>query len=220
MNIRKIGQAAALACGATLALGGALWAITATEMDDFQGGTTEGWANGTGSPAVTNENDCGPAGTGDRCLQVVSTGTAGPASRLVVRNTAQWTGDYNALGSEFTISMDVNNDGGTTLALRVGISTALPDRGIDERWVTTNPVMLGTKSGWQNVSFTLSEAEMTDVSLAPPRALSDVLADVQEFRILSSTAAQWQGDQIAATLQVDNIQVTSLPVGLQSFSVD
>src|SRR5688572_15282094 len=71
-------------------------AVISTEVDTFQGGTTEGWGGGA---APTNVASGGPAGAGDRFLQLTS------FNRLATENTAQWAGNYAAAGV-----MDVSVD--------------------------------------------------------------------------------------------------------------
>lgn len=197
-------------------------AILPDETDLFADGTTEGWQQGvTSGTNPSNIPTGGPAGTGDNYLQVVSTGSGGPGGKMVVLNRAQWTGDYNALGPEFTISMDLANFGAQALSIRVGLEgvVAIPTpEGTLPRFVSTTPFALPADGVWRQATFVLSATEMTQVDGSG--TLSDVLDDVAELRILSASSASWRGDQVAATLGVDNIQVVALPVELTTFTVD
>lgn len=199
-----------------------LYAITSTEMDDFEDTTTEGWGHGAPTGLVTNA-DGGPGGAGDSFLRVESTGAAGgPGSRLAVINEDQWTGDYNAIGDTFTISVDLINLGAVDLQIRLGLEGGLVE-GEGDRWVTTTAFSLPaapTEGGgtWQSTSFTLSAADMTQVSGSNP--LASTLDAVNQLRFISASATTFQGDPIAAVLGIDNINVLSVPVELQSFRVD
>ncbi len=188
-------------------------AISPTENDNFEDGTTMGWQEGGASPnPPINVADGGPAGAGDNFLQNVSTGTGGAGSRMVMFNQAQWTGDYNAVGPELTITADMANFGNAALSMRVAFS------GGGSQFCSTVAAALPADGMWHPVSFTLSDANMTQVSGAG--SLSSVLDAVGEMRILSSSAPAWIGDNIAGTLGVDNLLVFSVPVELQYFTVD
>ena len=73
-------------------------------------------------------------------------------------------------------------------------------------------------SAWTHVIFELSEPTMTRVQGAG--AFADSLGDVVELRILSSASAAWRGDMMTATIHLDNIFASTVPVELQSFSVE
>ncbi len=194
--------------------------VTPGEVDNFEDGTTENWAIGTPGSEPSNEPDGGPNGAGDNYLQMESTGTAGPGSRMVVFNEMQWSGDYSAVGGEVEITMALANLGSDPLAIRIGVNRAIPSivDGVDTRYVSTTPVMLPADGVWRDVSFALSASEMT--SVGSPGSLSEVLDGVEQFRVLSATSATWQGDAVAATLGIDNVRITQLPVELMSFSID
>ena len=184
-----------LITSAVLAMTLTATAITDTEMDDFQGGTTEGWGHGSATGLVTNVPDGGPEGTGDAFLRVESVGGGGPGSRPVVLNSSQWTGDYQAIGSTFTISMDLLNLGTTELNIRVGIRGPAASEGKSgEQWVSTTPFTLpaipSEGPAWQNAIFELSDAQMTQVDGTGP--ISSTLSNVVEFRILSSSTPAWE----------------------------
>lgn len=196
---------------------------TASEMDDFEDGTVENWAEGGPSPNPPfNVADGGPTGAGDNYLENLSAGGSGAGSRWAMFNRTQWSGDYAALGPEVTIQLDVNHftitlsgDGivGNDLQLRVGIEGTGGDR-----WVTTSPVVVPEGGGWVTASFILSESEMTQVLGTDPFATT--ISDVFEFRLLSATSAVWEADPAAHRVGVDNIEIASVPVELQSFSID
>ena len=197
-----------------------LLAISAAESDDFEDGTVENWAQGIDLGNVTNVADGGPDGAGDNFMQVVSAGGMGPGSRLAVLNEVQWSGDYNALGTAFTISMQVANLGATPLTIRVGVegSGVTGAEGGQTRWIANSGFALPADGVWRLATFTLSAADMTQVEGS--LTLSEVLDLVDQFRIVSAATPAWQGDPVAATLGVDDIQVLSVPVTLESFSIE
>ena len=65
------------------------------QIDDFQNGTLQSWG---GNAAPTNIPTGGPAGAGDRYLQLTSAPPPGPGPKLGTSNFVQWTGDYIAAG--------------------------------------------------------------------------------------------------------------------------
>ncbi len=187
-------------------------AVDPGEFDDFEDGTVELWAQGSATGQPTNVPGGGPGGAGDNYLQTVSTGTSGPGSSMVLFNEFQWSGDYDALGSEVKITMMVANFGATPLNVRIGVGAG------GGQFVSTNAFAAPMDGVWRQVTFTLSDAEMTMVGGIDP--LSLVLTNVVQFRVLSSASPSWQGDSIAGTLGMDDINITQLPVEVESFSVD
>lgn len=214
-----------------LATATTIFAIGPNEMDDFEDGTVESWNQPSNMGNPTNIPDGGPGGASDNYLEVVSTGTGGPGSRLVVVNEDQWTGNYNAVGSQFMISVDVayfpppipadSGNGPAPLNIRLGVEGGvIPMLGPPEggRWVSTTAFTLPQDGVWRTATFTLSEAEMTQAEGSG--TFTATMDDVNQLRILSAASPAWRGDAIPATLGVDNIQVVSVPVELQSFSID
>src|SRR5215211_7030752 len=79
------------------------------QVNDFEGGTTQGWTNGPNAADPTNVTTGGPGGTADNFLRVSARGGAGAGSRLVSFNRAsQWTGNYITAGVT-GIEMDLKN---------------------------------------------------------------------------------------------------------------
>lgn len=190
-----------IVAGSLLLLATPVLAITSTESDDFEV-DTEGWIH-----PVTNANEPrvvagGPTGS---FLRFSSSGSFGAGSRLAAVNRSGWTGDYNALGSFIQISFDVNNSGAENLFLRLGVAR---DGSPQTRWISSSAVPITTGSGWQSVTFLISEAEMTRV--LGSFSFSDTLDNVSELRIVSNDNVDWRGDQIAASVDIDNFRITSI----------
>ena len=82
--------------------------VVAGQVDDYEDGTVQNWTGSfVGQP--TNVATGGPAGVGDNYLQVISTGGAGPGSKLATFNdNGQWAGDYIAAGVT-SIQVDMRN---------------------------------------------------------------------------------------------------------------
>lgn len=192
-------------------------AVSAGEVDDFEAGI-EDWSGH--APSISNPADGGEAGSGDAFLRVVSSGVPGNSGgKLVLRNLCQWTGNYSpGLGGAVTIALRVNNLGATDLSLRLGIRNAGGDA-----YVSAPPIVLTSLSGWQQISFTLSEAEMAcanDGFTCGPFA--DVVGAVSELRLLHALGTTFgpAAPEIAAELGVDDVTITALPVELQRFDAD
>lgn len=90
-------------------------AVMLGQVDDFQNGSTGGW--GTYAP-VANIATGGPAGAGDRYLQVTSSGGTGYGSQLSTASSSRWGGDYAGAGVT-AVEMDLRNFGNTPLEIRV-----------------------------------------------------------------------------------------------------
>ena len=109
--MKRFGLAAVVLVGMLLVGPGTAWAVSFGQIDDFQNGTTHSWGGGS---APTNMATGGPAGAGDRFLQLTGSGF----QPLGMSNVAQWTGDY--LAADVTaITADVANFGSSAVELRV-----------------------------------------------------------------------------------------------------
>ncbi len=224
----------ALALATPLLLVPGLLAVEPGNLDDFEDGSTQGWRQGLVTGQPTNQPDGGPGGAGDAYLQTTSMGGVGPTSRLAVFNDLQWIGDYNALGSEVIITMMLANFGASELQIRIGVEDnpkAMPMReeggsrktssqqGIPiPQFVSSNAFILPADGVWREASFVLSDTEMTSVGSAG--TLAGVLSDVTQFRVITSSFPAWIGEATVATLGMDDIRITSLPVELMSFTIE
>lgn len=192
----KCTLAAVVACGM---VAGAASAISSTQLNDFEGGTTEGWSHGGPSPNppfVVNEDS-------NTFLRVVSTGTGGPGSRMAMFNrTGDWLGSYLDAGVT-SITFDVRNSGDTALNVRIGMLNTFGQIG-----VTNDSMVLGVGSGW--VSATL---DLTDLTLIGAPDADSVLQNVFELRFLSVEVPAYEGDFIAGSMDLDNIRAVPAPGG-------
>lgn len=184
------------------------WAVP-VGIDDFEDGTTEGWEVGNpgAHPAPpVNVSTGGPAGADDAYLQLQALGGSGPGSRLSVLNLSQWTGDFTSVAA---IGMDVNNFGPDEIVLRLLLVNfpELPGPPTDIAW-TLAPVIVPSGSGWNNVLFSLSAANL----FAPFGTVGGALANVDELRIFHNPDPFFGGPNVGAppvvvTLGIDNIGV-------------
>src|SRR5260221_386082 len=118
LNPASIVKAAILSAGLLLIPRPSL-AVTIGQIDTFQNGTTQNWTNG-GVPDPINVSTGGPAGSGDRFLEIQS-GTFGGGSRLVAFNRNQWTGNFGS-AKVSKIAVDLKNLGTASTALPIRIA--------------------------------------------------------------------------------------------------
>ncbi|HJT81219.1 MAG TPA: hypothetical protein VJ719_08485 [Chthoniobacterales bacterium] len=178
-------------------------AISLGQFDTFQDGTTMGWQEGASPNPPTNMPDGGPAGTGDRYLQDISSGGFGAGSKMIMFNQAQWTGNYNAAGVD-RITAQMANFGAGTLYMRVAVRGG-PTATI---YGSTLAAQLPPDGVWRSVTFELSPSGLTNIGGSD--TLPQVLGSVSEIRILSAVGgASFTGDPVAGKLGVDNIMADS-----------
>lgn len=172
-------------------------AVAPGTSDTFEDGSTEGWSTGDPSPnPPLNVATGGPAGAGDHYLLLTSTGVNGPGGKLVAWPGADFRGDYPGSGVSALV-MDLNNVGPTTLSLRLYL-----DGPLGTTAVSTAAVVLEPGSGWMSVAF-----PMTASAFDGPAAL--VLGNVSQLRLYHGIFADYPGQNVAASLGVDN--VTAVP---------
>ncbi len=178
-------------------------AQTVGQVDDFEDGTVQGWVIGLAGGATppnppTNESTGGPAGVDDNFLQYASTGTSVAGSKMIIQNfDSRWLGDFTTAGI-VRIKMDVRVTG-ADLDLRITLL------GNGHRISTANAVTVTAGTGWTSIIIPISASDMVSVQGGNATDVVNALASVTEMRILSSPTPSWQGETIAATLDVDNI---------------
>ena len=182
-----------------------VFGIVQGHVDDFEDGTIDGWSDRHVDNTV-NIPDGGPRGVGDHYLQLTS-GTGG-SDRMAMINTASWLNDFVA--ADVTgLTMDLKNFGTSSLPIRIAIreSSGGPST---PGYVTTQAYMLPADGQWHlGIPFLLDASSLTPINM--PMPLSTDLANVADFRILSSVVPSTLGDPIDAQIGLDNI--TAIPSG-------
>ena len=188
--------------------------ITVGQLDDFQDGTTQGWAVGTGFGVVppvppANAMGVGPAGLGDDALRLTGIGGVGPGSKLVVDNLdAAWTGDYTAAGVG-AIVIDVNNLVAAPLTIRLALEPP-PGGAGGGTWITPGSVV-PVLSGWTTLEFGIEAGDLIAPVDAVATDAAATLADVGRLRILHAAGDTFRGDSIMGQLDIDNIEAVPEP---------
>jgi hypothetical protein len=187
-------------------------AVTITQVDTFEDGTTQGWGVGAGpspTPPV-NVADGGPGGTGDNYLLLTATGGNGPGSKLGAFNTAQWAGDYIAAGIT-QIGMQVKNFGPQDVYLRLLFAdpTGGPPSNIA---FTTNAILAQAGADWNFVVFDVSSAALT----AGLGSVEQALSNATELRIFHNPVAAFPPPPVGppavnAQLGIDDIRAVPEP---------
>jgi hypothetical protein len=189
------------------------FAITAGQVDTFEDGTTDHWIDGPNLPSsVANITTGGPAGLNDNYLQV-SSGTFGTVPRLITFNQTQWLGNYaqlqNVTAKVVGVKMDLKNFGSAALPIRIATREGTGGAAV-AGYASTRAFSLLADSQWhRSVFFAMNAGSLTPIN--SPLALATDLANVKDFRLLSSTAPSTLGDAINARIGVDNI--TAIPLG-------
>ena len=204
-----------------LLFAGSTKAIILGQIDDFEDGTLQNWANGgeVGAPPVLNIDTGGPAGVGDNFMEVAAVGS-GPGQFLTVFNRSQWLGNYLATGVT-AIEMDLRNLGKVDLTIRLGFKDAAEP---GASGYVSQGFTLAPGGDWQHVIFLINPATMTAVG--SPEAFNTFFADgIQETRIINEMGTDsLNGDAVTGQLGVDNIHAVPEPsaivlagVGLLAF---
>jgi hypothetical protein len=181
--------------------------ITLNHVDDFEDGTLQNWAGGS---VPVNEPDGGPDGVGDAYLEIASEDFA-----LGAFNLDQWSGDYDAEMVN-TVSFDLNNFGPDPLSVRVVLFTPGCDAGAGActAWTSTVATPLASGSGWVTASFSLEEADLTQVLGADSHLAT--LQNVERLLIRHDDGAPDGPGSVpivTATLGIDNVTALPEPTG-------
>lgn len=179
--------------------------VTANQVDDFEDGTTQDWS-GAGPVNITTD---GPAGVNDNYLQITATGAGTAGSRVAVHNSIQWGGSYPSQGV-IGIRFDgrvLTND----LVLRIAMN------GAGGAICSTTGITVTAGSGWTSVTIPIDASSMQTVpgngNVPDGTDVGLTLSNCTQFRIISSPSPSFQGEVIAAVLELDNITaLTSLGI--------
>ncbi|MEP7015775.1 MAG: PEP-CTERM sorting domain-containing protein [Verrucomicrobiota bacterium] len=191
----------------SLAFGVSAYAVSVGQVDNFQDGTTQNWANGdAGAPPVLNIATGGPAGVGDKYMQISSQASA-PGNRLTVFNRDQWLGDFVSQGI-ITIEVDLNNFSNIALSVRIAFKT---DQGPGSSGYLSQPFTMTPGSGWLHAAFSITPATMT--AIGGPAAFNTFFSGgFGEMRIINEAgAANLNGDVVVGQLGIDNIHAVPEP---------
>ena len=181
------------------------WANPILGQIDTFSGSALGWstgARGNAGPAVISTG--GPAGAGDSFLQL-SSDAAGADGRLTVFNRQQWIGNFLAAGVN-AVELDLKNFGSSPLSIRVGLKSAAAQGA--PGYASNTPFTLAADGQWHRAIFLLDQADLTAVGSAP--ALSTLLGNVAEFRILNAATLRLTGDDLVGQLGIDNIKADAV----------
>ena len=180
-------------------------AVVFGQLDDFENGTTMGWANGVPG-YVVNMSSGGPGGAADNFLQLTADGI-GQGGRLTTFNLQQWLGNYVAQGVS-AIELDLRNQGSTQLSIRLAFKSA---NTADAPGYLSQAIVLAPGSGWQHFSISLTAANMIRVGNAAAHAtfFSTGIADARIINAPGTT--NLNGDFVTGQLGIDNIHAIPEP---------
>jgi hypothetical protein len=192
----------------TLAFAGSARAIVVGQVDNFEDGTTQSWANGgsPGAPPVLNIDTGGPAGVDDNFMQIAADGD-GAGQFLTVFNRDQWLGNYITAGVT-AIEIDLKNFSKVDLNIRLGFKEST-DPGASG--YLSAAFSLSAGSGWQHAIFLINPGSMIAVG-SPADFNSFFAGNFGEMRIINEAGTgNLNGDVVVAEMGIDNIHAVPEP---------
>jgi len=170
------------------------------QVDTFEDGTLMAWEGANPENIPTG----GPGGAGDHFMRLTSVGGSGPSSRLAVRNTLQWSGNYLTAGVD-RVTFHMLYLGTEVLSMR-----AVLWEPATTQFTSTVPIMISASAEWQTLSFDLRESALTRV--AGSATYNEVITGASQlmFRHQSGGPSS-AGTPIATTAGFDNIAAVPEP---------
>ncbi|MEP6821990.1 MAG: PEP-CTERM sorting domain-containing protein [Chthoniobacterales bacterium] len=180
-------------------------AISLGQVDDFQNGSLQNWANGVPG-YLTNLSTGGPAGAGDRYLQLTADGT-GQGGRLTMFNLNQWLGNWVAQGIT-TLEVDLINQSSVSLSIRFAFKSQNLS---NAPGYLSQAMILAPSSGWQHFSIAITQPNL--IAVGGPAAYNTFFANgLGDFRIINEVGtANLNGDFVTGQLGIDNIRAVPEP---------
>ncbi|MGI8819614.1 MAG: PEP-CTERM sorting domain-containing protein [Chthoniobacterales bacterium] len=184
-------------------------AITLGQLDDFQIGTTLGWTNGQqgGAPPVLNIATGGPAGAGDRFMQISANGGAS-GGRLTVFNFQQWIGNNYVTAGVTALSIDLRNQGTVPLSIRFAFQA---DAFNGAPGYLSSAMLLPVGGGWQHFTISITQANL--IPVGGPAPFSTFYDNGNGWlRIINEAGtSNLNGDMVVSQLGIDNILAVPEP---------
>jgi hypothetical protein len=101
------------------------------------------------------------------------------------------------------VTVDMRNQGTTTLQMRVVLF------GLGNRWTSTTPITLAPNSGWQHLTFPISQSSLSRV--LGTGTYADSLSGVSQIMFRHATSLSSGGTTVAGTLGMDNVMAVPAP---------
>jgi hypothetical protein len=184
--------------------------VTLGQVDNFEDGSLQNWAQGISSLGTLTSATGGPPGSTHYMQVTALGGFGGSSSRLTVFNQSQWRGNYIAAGVN-AVEMDLlaPTSNAQTLSMRIayksGTGAGAPG------YSSTAAFSLPADGQWHHAVFLLSNSTMTPIG-AVTSPFDAFITAPQEMRILHSASPSLNGDVIAAVVGVDNVRASFVPV--------
>lgn len=187
------------------------FAVTLSQIDTFDA-TVENWIEGGSSD--TPPTWAGNGGPGDSAYMHNDSPGVSPGRNMQMWNTTQWQGDFVGAGVS-RISMDAANltdAGGENIHLRIAFDG-------EGGWFVTNPLTLLPQSGWTHLEFDIGELDLIYAGSGSGEYL-ETMQEVERMQIISMAPGEYfeirsgaglKGDQILASLGLDNIRAEGIP---------
>ena len=163
--------------------------VVLNQTDTFQDGTVMSW---TGGANPVNVSTGGPAGAGDRYLQISSV-----ASNLATYNLSQWSGNFTAAGVN-RIEADLRNPGATQLDIRLVLMAST-----FERWSSNSAAVLPPGSPWTHVTWDLAESNF--VHTQGTGTWTALMGAVNRMMFRHEPTPSSGGTPVTGTLGIDNV---------------
>ncbi|MEP6685563.1 MAG: hypothetical protein ABJB22_02195 [Verrucomicrobiota bacterium] len=182
-------------------------AVVVGQVDDFQDGTTDGWTNGGMAPPVVNIATGGPAGAGDRYMQLTADGS-GPGSRLTTFNFQQWIGNNYVTAGVTALSIDLLNQSSVTLSIRFAFQA---DAVNGAPGYLSTAMLLPVGSGWQHFTIAITQASL--IAVGGPAPFNTFYDNGNGWmRIINEAGtSNLNGDIVVGQLGIDNIRAVPEP---------
>jgi len=212
MRVEKI-IAQLIATFSSVLLATEVCAVSLGQIDDFEDTTVQGWVEGAPSPNPPTNVAGGPPGS-TRYLQDSSAGGVGAGSNMTLFNQSQWTGDFLSAGiTRIRAMVRVDPGSDSALSLRVGFRSAAQAgaRG----YASLTPVVVPNDGNWYEVVFPIESTDLGQFNTGVSYA--STMSNVGHMRIFHKTTAGWQGDDIVATMGIDNIEALESPTNYQGW---
>jgi hypothetical protein len=168
---------------------------TLGQVDTFSDGTTMSWSGGSAPVNIANG---GPAGNGDRYLQISAN-----ANFLATFNLTRWNGNYSSAGIN-RIECDLKNVGANPLVVRLVLFAT-----DGSRWSSISSVSLDVAGAWTDAGWELSESNFQRT--VGSGTFASALAGMERIMLRHEPTITAGGTTVTGALGIDNFSAPAPP---------
>ena len=165
-------------------------------INDFEDGSLSGWRKGNANNNPNIIESGGPGGVDDAFLRLISDGSQSGGKWIIYNTTNDWTGDWIEAGV-VSLQMNVRNNSNMEVTMRLALGTA--NSQMNNGAIFSSGVAVPANSDWVTIEIPVKADDFSGGNA------NNTLSNVGVLRILHNNNPSWNGANVVASIDIDNI---------------